>query len=99
MAGMSEERFWRSNPRTIEPYFIAREKRIFEIDRLSHVMGAYVYNAVSAAMTGLGKHPKPYRDKPFLAEEEERLRIERMSEEEKLREVEKIFEQLDRNVR
>lgn len=97
--GVSEDIFWRSNPRTLKPYTKAYEKRLFEIDRLSHVMGAYVYDAVGSALSGFGKKTRKYREKPFSADTEERLKIERMTKEEQLEKVEEIFDMLNKNLK
>lgn len=99
MMGMTEEIFWKSTPKSLIPYSRAYEKRLFEIDRLSHTMGAYVYDAVGSALSGLGKKARKYRDKPFSADAEEQLRVERMSEDEKLEKVEEIFDMLNKNVK
>ena len=61
---------------------------------MSHVMGAYVYEAVGSALSALGKRPHAYRSKSFLAEEEERLKVERMTEEERMEKVEELFNML-----
>lgn len=78
----------------LEPYFEVYQRRQFEIDSIAHRMGAYVYEAVGSALSGFGKRPVKYRDKPFLAEEQERIRIENMTEEERLAKVEDIFKML-----
>lgn len=98
LIGVSEELFWTLNPRKLAPYTMAHEKRQFEIDRLFHLMGAYVYDATCAAVSGFGKRAHKYRSKPFLKEEEERLKIERMNKKEKLEKVEEIFDMLDKSV-
>lgn len=99
MMGMSEDVFWRSTPRTLKPHIMAYEKRLFEIDRLSHTMGAYVYDAVGSALSGFGKKAKKYREKPFSSDAEEQLKIERMTKEEQLEKVEEIFDMLNKNVK
>ena len=93
--GVAEEIFWRSNPKTIEPYVLAFEKRRFEEDKLCHRMGGYVYEAFSTALANaFSKKSHNYREKPFLAEEEERRNIERMTKEERMAKVEPIFAML-----
>lgn len=93
--GVSAEIFWRSNPRTINPYLIAWEKQQFEEDRLLHRMGSYVYEAFGTALaSAFSKSGVGYRDKPYLAEQEERFKIERMSEEERMERVNQIFAML-----
>ena len=99
LMGMPEDVFWRSTPRMLVPYSKAYEKKLFEIDRLSHTMGAYVYDAVGSALSGFGKKTKKYRDKPFSEDIEEQLKIERMTKEEKLEKVEEIFDMLNKNVK
>ncbi len=95
MMGLSEDQFWASNPRKLKPYGEYYTKRQIELDRLSHRMGAYVYEAVAVAMSNaFSKKKVSYRDKPYMAEEEERRRIERMTKEERLARVEQIFEML-----
>lgn len=62
---------------------------------MCHRMGAYVYEAVSTALSNaFSKKSIKYRDKPYLAEEQERISIEHMNEEERLEKVEQIFEML-----
>ena len=95
MMGLTEEQFWKSNPRTLAPYAVVYERRQFEIDRICHRMGAYVYEAVGSALSSMGKKSHPYRDKPYMAEAEEERRIERMTKEEQLERVEQIFKMLD----
>lgn len=93
--GVSAEIFWRSNPRTINPYLIAYEKQKFDEDRMCHRMGSYVYEAFATALSNaFSKNGVKYRDKPYLAEQEERLKIERMSEEERMERVDQIFAML-----
>lgn len=62
------------------------------------MMGAYVFEAVSIALNNVfaknSSKKKNYRDKPYLAEEEERRKIEHMTEEERKDRVEKIFQML-----
>ena len=91
--------FWRSTPRMLTPYGKAYEKKLFEIDRISHVMGAYVYDAVGSALSGFGKKARKYRDQPFSADAEEQLKIERMTKEERMEKVEEIFDMLNKNVK
>ena len=93
--GIAEEVFWRSNPKTINPYVLAFEKKRFEEDRTCHRMGAYVYEAFATALSNaFSKKSTSYREKPYLAEEEERRNIERMSKEERMDKVEQIFAML-----
>ena len=93
--GVSAEIFWRSNPRTINPYLIAWEKQQFEEDRMLHRMGSYVYEAFGTALgNAFSKQSVKYREKPYLAEAEERRKIERMSEEERMERVNQIFAML-----
>lgn len=93
--GLSEEQFWLSNPRKLKPYGEYYVKKQIELDRLSHRMGAYVYEAISVAMNNaFSKKKVSYRDKPYMAEEEERRNIEKMTKEERLARVEQIFEML-----
>lgn len=94
MMGVSEERFWRSSPGDLEPYIEVYQRKQFEIDRIAHRMGAYVFEAVAAVVSGMGKHPHPYPSKPMLADEQERIAIENMTEEERMEKVEDIFKML-----
>lgn len=75
--------------RQLNPYFEAYQLRVIEEDKAYHRLGSYFYEAVGYALGG-----KPYRKKPYYADEEERMRLERMTEEEKLEQVEKVFEML-----
>ncbi len=94
--GVTEEKFWNSTVRQLRPYSLVYEKRQFELDRLSHVMGAYVYEAVDASLANaFSKHSKySYRDKPYSSEQQERKKIEHMTEEERMDKVEEIFSML-----
>lgn len=93
--GISEEYFWSSNPRKLKPYGDYYFKKQLELDRISHRMGAYVYEAISVAVSNaFSKKKISYRDKPYMAEEEERRSIEKMTKEERLAKVEQIFEML-----
>ena len=95
MMGMSEEMFWASNPRKLKPYGEYYFKKQLELDRISHRMGAYVFEAISVALNNaFSKKKVSYRDKPYMAEEEERRSLERMTKEERLARVEQIFEML-----
>ena len=92
--GISEDRFWRSSPDDLEPYIEVYQRRQFEIDRIAHRMGAYVYEAVASVASAFGKHSHPYPAKPMMADEEERIAIENMTEEERMDKVEDIFKML-----
>ena len=87
--GVPEEKFWASTVRQLAPYGEAHILRQIETDKQSHNLGCYIYEAIGTALNG-----KKYREKPHFAEEEERRKLEKLSEEEKLDRVEKIFEML-----
>lgn len=87
--GVPEEKFWASTVRQLAPYGEANIIRQINMDRQSYNLGVYIYEAIGTALNG-----KKYREKPHLAEEEERRNLEKLSEEEKLDRVEKIFEML-----
>ena len=101
MIGVSEEYFWKSNPRKLAPYGEAYQKKMFEIDRISHRMGAYVYEGIAIALSNaFSKNSnRSYREKPYLYEEEERRKNERLTEEERIEKVEEIFEMLSNPIR
>lgn len=95
LIGVSEERFWSSNPRKLNPYTELYFKKQVEIDRIAHRMGAYIYEAFSIVMNNaFSKKTLSYPKNPYMAEEEERRKMERMTKEEKLKKVEEIFEML-----
>lgn len=67
---MSEEKFWDSTPLDLDPY---RKMDIIQQERLDYdmwLMGAYITNAVSVAVSnalGGKKSRAKYLDKPFMA--------------------------------
>lgn len=96
LMGVSEEKFWNSTVRQLRPYGLVYERKQFEIDRISHQMGAYVYEAVATALANaFSKYSNhTYRDKPYLSAEQERKQVEHMTEEERMDRVEEIFSML-----
>ena len=100
MMGMDEDRFWHSTSRTVKPYVERYRREQYRIDRICHMMGAYVYEAVGVvvgnALSKRGSTKVSYPDKPHLAAAENEDRFEKMTEEERLGEVEKIFAMLQR---
>lgn len=100
LMGMSEECFWTSNPRKLKPYSELYFRKQLEADRMAHKMGAYVFEAVSIAINNaFSKKKLSYREKPYMAEEEERRSIEKMTKEERLAKVEQIFEMLGSGIK
>lgn len=97
LIGVTEEQFWNSTVRQLKPYATLYEKKEYEKDRDAYRQGAYIYEALVSVMSGLaGKRGKlhHYPDKPFMANQQEEKRIEKMSEAEKTDKVEEIFAML-----
>lgn len=72
MLGVSEERFWESIPVELEPYRKMDEMQQERLDYNMWLMGAYVSNAVSVAVSNAlnGKKSKAkYLSEPFSAAE------------------------------
>lgn len=71
--GVSEEKFWDSTPNELKPYRKADEIRRKQKDYDMWMMGAYVTNAVSVAVSNAlaGKKSRAkYLDKPLSISEE-----------------------------
>lgn len=69
--GISEDQFWRSNPKILEPYVIAHEIRVKEQDALHHNLGKYYYVATVVALDKMFNGKKAttdYPDIPFMQE-------------------------------
>lgn len=85
MYGMSEEQFWKSNPRIIKVWEQIYKNKINEQNRLTHMyVGNYELSALFTAIDGVlnGKKAKSkYMDKPVqmfeLTEEEKKAEQEK----------------------
>lgn len=64
--GVSEDQFWRSNPKTLEPYVIAHEIQIKEQDALHHNLGKYYYVATVVALDKAFNGKKSNADYPSI---------------------------------
>lgn len=96
--GMTEEQFWKSNPKKIKPYIKAYELRTKEIDAQNWMLGMYVRDALNSCLMansqmfrGKAFEPIKYPEKPYLEEVERRKPVEQMTEEEIQAEVDKFF--------
>ena len=72
MLGVSEERFWDSTPVELEPYRKMDEMQQQRLDQQMWMMGAYVTNAVSVAVSNAlnGKKSRAkYLSEPFMMSE------------------------------
>lgn len=64
--GVTEEKFWEGCPVDLEPYRIAEEKRIENMQIETWLSGRYTYEAVSIAIAnGFGKKKYQYPDAPY----------------------------------
>lgn len=99
--GVSEERFWTLNPRTLKPYIKAHKLRRQMIDEQQFFAAQYTFEAVSAAISNInfGKHrrqPRNYmgdiRKDPMF--EESRIERGEITEEERIAGVKNLFKTL-----
>lgn len=67
--GMSPDEFWNGDPALCKAYRAAWKRKQENADRERWALGAYVYNAVGAAvgtvLGGNGGKPVPYLEEPF----------------------------------
>lgn len=83
LIGITEEQFWEMNPNRLKPYLKADDLRRERENHLAWLNGLYVYNAVSSALSAMGKKKHPYLKEPIPftvgeIEEAERKKEERM---------------------
>jgi hypothetical protein len=74
MLGVDEDKFWDSTPVEMEPYRKMDKLRLERNDYEMWVMGMYVTNAVTVAVSnalGGRKSKAKYLDKPILSAEQE----------------------------
>jgi hypothetical protein len=74
MLGVDEDKFWDSTPVEMEPYRKMDKLRLERNDYEMWVMGMYVTNAVTVAVSnalGGRKSKAKYLDKPILSTEQE----------------------------
>ena len=93
--GISEDLFWTLNPHRLKPYLEAEKLRQQQRDSEMWRMGIYVFDGVRAAVENVlnGRKSKlKYMEKP-LFEKAEQQSVE-LSEEEKVKQAEKIMLQL-----
>lgn len=91
--GLSEDAFWDSSPKMLEPYEKAHEMREEMFDTHLWRLGQYVGSAVSCILADK-KHNVKYVEKPFLTQMREEEAIRNMSEEEKQDKTELFFKSL-----
>lgn len=102
LIGISEERFWKLNPRTIQPYVKAYQMKQEQRDTEMWQMGIYVQQAfgvvISALASSFGKKKSDakYFEKPLHQQMKEQQQIDgnQLSEEEKIRQTKMFFERL-----
>lgn len=99
--GVSEERFWTLNPRTIKPYVKAYELRAKNKDMEMWQMGIYVHRAVGVVVGDVlasfakKKNTEKYFDKPLSKMAEEKQEQEKpLTQEEITERTEKLFDML-----
>lgn len=80
--GISEEKFWTMNIRKLRPYIKAEEIKREKLNAEYHLMGCYVFEAVSTVFDNAfrkdGTKPRPFMEKPFeLTQNDEKSIAER----------------------
>lgn len=95
-AGLSEDRFWQSYPREIEPYFESLKIRRKMEDESQYMQYIYYSNAIEVALANAfrKKGSKPYEhiQEPLMAKYEKEHH--ELTEEEKRSSVELLFASL-----
>lgn len=84
--GVSEDKFWDSTPKDLEPYLEAHNLRERRIDTHMWQMGIYVMNAVGAAIDRNlhgRKSRAEYLEKPMLMLSEDKKKEAEMTDAEK----------------
>ena len=82
--GVTEEKFWESCPIDLEPYRIAEEKRIENMQIETWLSGRYTYEAVSIAIAnGFGKKKYKYPDVPYGLSSTDEEKEEKLTDAEK----------------
>lgn len=99
--GCSEERFWTLNPRKIKVIYVKKQEiQNKQLDHIAWLHGMYVHAAMSVVMANAfskkGAKPVEYPDKPLLDREPDETIVvsEEMSQEEKDKHVNMLFDQL-----
>ena len=99
--GVSEERFWKLNPRTIKPYVKAYEIRANNKDTEMWQMGLYFHQALSSVMAALAasfgnkKSNVKYFEEPLhVTSEKQSVTNVDLTEEEKIQQTKLLFERL-----
>lgn len=83
--GVSEERILDGTPEDLKPFLEAYNLRRIEADEQAWIHNQYTMIAVSVAVSRIlvgNKARGKYPDKPFLQEQEEKAKEERITEEE-----------------
>lgn len=99
--GITEEQFWKMNPRLIKPYAKAFEIRRQHIDSQQWFLGEYMFEAISCALGNIFRHkwesPKGYmkdmRTMPLL--EEARQNSGGLTDDEKIEQTKVLFKKLE----
>lgn len=72
LVGMSEDRFWESNPKTLKPYIEAFKQRSMKDDSDNWMLGQYIRLAIGSALDKKCKYP----EKPMMQDMEDRRIID-----------------------
>jgi len=95
-AGLSEDRFWNSYPREIEPYFEAMKLRRKLEDESQYMQYIYYSNAIEVALGNAfrkkGSKPYEHMQEPLLAKYEKEHHV--LTEDEKKESVKSLFAML-----
>ena len=80
LVGMSEDKFWESNPRTLKPYIEAHKLKSMQTDSDNWMLGQYIRLAIGSLLDKKCKFP----EKPMMQEVEDKRIIDgsNLSEEE-----------------
>ena len=63
--GMTYEQFWYGDPWMVVSFRKAHELKKDMLNQQMWLMGLYVNDAINSALSGFGKNPKKYMDKPL----------------------------------
>lgn len=94
--GMTEDQFWRSNPRKLKPYIKAYEERRKEemqtANVVAYIQARYFCDSLACTVGNMfgGKHEFPSEPYEFFADKKKEL-----TEEEKAKQVELLFAELE----
>lgn len=93
--GVTEEHFWESTPKELEPYVKAHEMTLEREDRANYTLGLYIYSAVGAVIgAAFGNKKAKYLEEPFSETSRKQKEMENMDEETKMKYVNQLFAKL-----